>query len=363
MRDKAVPINIDTIKKDSQTLLGQSNCPYTKVVKYMNGVSDAMTPDRVWGVVKFIADLISNTLNRKTSHEHINKYVQAQNLGVLSSLKMHKQIYDVILLQEEVYPIVQKVLIDLVTDLEPLSQNTNLQDQYSRVKRGTTFAMTFQKNIIHALDDRYEQKLFGSDPDFYNNALLASNYSRIFKGSPDLNFWHIIAQWSCDGFMMTWNVITALPDIYKKKHGRLPTKAEYIELISANLKIVILPLATTNLLFVTQVVRPVDLGGRYDYFINNALEIHDQNFTLDDKNTLVANQEYLEQITRRTLDAAEDYIQVQKESWSNFLSDTHIRMGCPAMRAQTPDGKRVTEQFIQDMLALLDKIYFPYWDK
>ncbi len=364
MRNRAAPIDIDTIKKDSQELAKQTACPYTKVVKYMNGVSDSMTTDRVWGIVKFIADLISNTFKRQRSNEYINKYVQEQNLGVLSSLKMHKQICDVILLQEEVYPLVQKALTDVIAELQPLSQTTNLQDQYSRFERGTKFAMTFQTNVIQALDVRQEQKFSNkNDVDFFNNAVVASRYTQMFKGNPDLNFGYILAQGSCDGFMMVWNVITALPDLYKKKYGRLPTKAEYLELISKNLRTVILPLATTNLLFVTEVVRPVDMGGRYEYFINNALEIHDQNFSLDDKDSLVANQHYLQQVSHRTLGAVQEYIDVQQESGSNFLSDTHIRMWCPAMRAQTADGKRITEQFIQDVLALLDTVYFPYWEK
>ena len=45
------------------------------------------------------------------------------------------------------------------------------------------------------------------------------------------------------------------------------------------------------------------------------------------------------------------------------MVDFPIRTGCPALTAKTKDGKIIVEQFCEDVLALLDIVYFPYWDK
>ena len=58
----------------------------------------------------FIRTLIADVLKRKKAFMHIKEYVQAQDLGFISSLKMHKQLYDVLLLEEEIFAMIQETI-------------------------------------------------------------------------------------------------------------------------------------------------------------------------------------------------------------------------------------------------------------
>ncbi|MBP7006960.1 MAG: hypothetical protein KBB16_02775 [Candidatus Pacebacteria bacterium] len=72
---------------------------------------------------------------------------------------------------------------------------------------------------------------------------------------------------------------------------------------------------------------------------------------------------YIQKVVQRLKDKIAERIANVQQHGNHYSLEQQVRLGCPAMKAKTKDGKRITDQFIDDMLTLLDEVYFPYRDK
>ncbi len=367
MRRKAALIDEKAIENASAELLSNTKCPYTWTVRYMNEVSDNMTPDRVKTATSFIRTLIADVLKRKKAFMHIKEYVQAQDLGFISSLKMHKQLYDVLLLEEEIFAMIQETIafkgIPSYQTLKEMSIWQDLANYHERQRWWWALMGTFQDAILRKLKAWEANKsLFSPDADFHKHAAQCSTYGGLLKWGPQANFWSIFWQWVCEGAMACRNVVNVLVPLYQAKYWRNPTSEEYKTIVNKNIKRIVLPLSTMNLLFLVAVARPANspLGL---HLTNHVIGLNSDDFELDNQGIIVAKKAYLEKIVWRTNEHVNLVSSIQVKKNMDPSSDSHVRMWCPAMRAQTKDGKRMTEQFIEDFLKLLDEMYFPSWDK
>lgn len=103
-------------------------------------------------------------------------------------------------------------------------------------------------------------------------------------------------------------------------------------------------------------------------FVNNALDIDTSRFMLDDDDGLIMKNEYMQEIAVKMTDEVHQYWQAQAlaELIGGGMKNTAeypMRTGCPALAIEMKDDRRMVEQFCYDVLALLDKVYFPYWNK
>jgi hypothetical protein len=160
-----------------------------------------------------------------------------------------------------------------------------------------------------------------------------------------------------------WSIVYNLPEIFEAKYKRLPNTQEYASLVRHNIKSMIKSLASLHLESLVHVVRPKDSVVDITILANNSLEMNKSDFVLDDKDYIQVNNSYLIKKEERLLDMYREYETAYAMMPDYPMNEFSIRTGCPALRAKIDENKFVIDQFCDDVLELLDKIYFAHWDK
>ncbi len=215
------------------------------------------------------------------------------------------------------------------------------------------------------MEQRHDQSVHKQN--FIDANRFAEIHSQISKGQP-LPLSYMIMQWFLDGYTNFWSLICNIPELYKQKYSLFPTTSQYREIIQKNIKKVILPLSSLNLHSLVGVIRPDRDVSDMKEFVNNSLWIDVRTFSFDDNDYLTINSDYMHEIVGKMNDEVHQYRQAQllAEMIGGTLKNTAeypMRTWCPALAIEMKDGKRMVEQFCHDVLCMLDKIYFPFWDK
>lgn len=354
----------------STHFLQQTNCPYTKAIQYLNMVSNAMSGEKTNVVKTIISYFLSNNFSRKSAPLYLNTLLHEEGLNPKSTIKVQKHILDILYLQEGLYDIIQKQVLDpslsMWSATKHVGKALDLKDLSNRQRMGKNITLSIQTLSFNAIEARQEEKLLNEWKKFsqeleyaLHHAIINAKGANIRGQTPD--FADMFIEWLNDGFSNYWSLVHNIPEIFEATHGRMPNKDEYKEIIEKNMHSMIIPLTSLNLNLLvfstrTQSEQQID-------HINNNLDITTANFTLNENWVLIPTDGYNWEIVRKASHHTNEYLFVQNFYPDNISGVWPIRTGCPVMRAKTKDGRRLIEQVVKDFTTLLDTVYFPYWEK
>lgn len=370
---------IESLKKD---LLQKKKCPYHELVGAMNKFSSYVTSDRpptIRNIVKQLIDLFSS---KKPATQQIQQEYQdiGNGLSMANKCKIYKHLYDVIYIQEEVYPLMHEFLSDDSNSqfqcLADDAQMLDLQDPQTRNLRGMKFSHTTEQSIEAVIHDRERNKI--QDPHYRNALHIAMAHTSSGWNEPR-SFGMTFVEGFGDGRKNIWNMIEPIPELFEKKYRRRITAKEYRDIALLNIKNMILPLSSINMDNLINLVRPetwpededsvgivtyngemIAINGMHNF---NKLEMSVDTFELWENDILAIKPDYISERVRRMDKIVNQATYLLKFHADYYSSGLLMTTGCPALTATTTQGKRVVQQFGEDMIRLLDTIYFPYRDK
>ncbi len=363
IRYKAVPIDTSKIDELTEDLVKETKCPYSRVIGYLNKVNSYLTPDRS-KIFHTIVNSLTSNLTVDNRSKYIDDTINQQDLNAKNAIKTRTHIYQTLYIQNEIYELLQQCFV--VTKTSPLSMlkwlanHSDLTNIYQRKNRGGWFVSTLQQLIDPTLQKRDSNKLF--DREMMGVEHFASHHSRLTKGG-DFDFVTLIEQGINDAVISARHILDTMPELYKEKFWELPSREEYRTIVEKNMKHIMPQASTLNLGFLVGILRDGSLAHLSDYTMNYALGITIEDFELDDEWLATVKKPYIQKVVQRLKDKIAERIANVQQYGNHYAFEQQVRLGCPAMKAKTKDGKRVTDQFIDDILQLLDEIYFPYWEK
>lgn len=363
-------INPDEITDLTNDFLDSSKCPFTNAMKYLNTLGGIMSSDTTSKIKKSIMEVFSKAHGKQDFSVDVESVIDVE-LTIRNEAKVKKHIYDVLLLQSEVYNEIKNILSiesGLFKGLVQLSSQLDLQELEQRKDWGLLFFEAF----LHPINDAlrlWELRKVKDSKEYRDAFQYALQHSNLSKRTKSVGFSVMFIQGVTDGFQNFWSLVCNIPELYEAQWGRQPTAVEYRELVRKNIKKVIFPLASLTMPTLISVIRAERPTSMSKEFINNAFDLNPQDFELDEEGHIHSNLSYNKKISIKMARLMISYWEGQKAhlkaNQSELLSksDFPIRVGCPALSAKTEDGTVVVEQFCEDILTLLDTIYFPYWDK
>lgn len=134
------PIQHDKIDELRKELSNKGKCPYTTFIRSMNQFSDYLSTDKLPPVKKAIQQMIDVLFLKKApdpSDTTLNTI--GNGLSKASTAKLYKHLYDVVYLQEELYPLIHRSLDpsnnNAFQELQKDSMKLNLRDDQTRRMR------------------------------------------------------------------------------------------------------------------------------------------------------------------------------------------------------------------------------------
>jgi hypothetical protein len=363
IRYKAIPLDTSKVDELTEDLVKETKCPYSRIISYLNKANSYLTPDRSRIFHTIVNNLTSNLAIDNRS-KYIDDTINQQDLNVKNAIKTRTHIYQTLYIQNEIYELLQQCFV--VTKTSPLSMLKGLADHsdltniYQRKNRWGGFVSTLQQLIDPTLQKRDSNKMFDREMMVVEN--FASHHSRLTKWC-DFDFVTLIEQGINDAVISARHILDTMPELYKEKFWKLPSREEYRAIVEKNMKHIMPQASTLNLGFLVGVLRDGSLAHLSDYTMNYALGITIEDFELDDAWLATVKKPYIQKVVQRLKDKIAERIANVQQYGNHYSLEQQVRLGCPAMKAKTKDGKRITDQFIDDMLTLLDEVYFPYRDK
>ena len=364
-KSSSTPHIIDTSKvADMQSTFAKKHptwCPYHAFIGHLNNVTALTSGDKLLPVRKVIKEIYA-LWGDALSHviQTVNKYLP-ESLCIKSINKTTKHIYDVLFLEQEVYPLLHGVLVEdqrkYFSDLYPRSSRAPVEDIKVRAEAGEIITEHFLDAIAVVLKEWFKKKLPPSN-DLIHAANLAWEHSSVTRWGGPASFSTMFFQGASDGFHSLWAIIYYLPELFYKKHNRLPTRQEYRQVVQQNIDKVLIPISSLHLISLLAWLRDQTIDINTIWAVDS-LSINITTHALDDNNIIIMDRKYLWEVLHRMDEEIED---LQLYSLlPPSLRWFQLRTWCPALTARAPDGKRVIEHFLEDCMALFDKVYFSHW--
>jgi hypothetical protein len=337
-------------------------CPFKDLVGQLNIITGRMTKDKMLPVQQIITKIYQTGGNLLWNVIKVLTWYDLEKLKLKNKYKVAKYLYDVLLLQEEVYAIIHDVLIASQQDWFGMSLNelstldlNNIEVRDKMLKSIHTYcAQTVSYDLL--LRENIKS-LF--DTDFMMSQEIASQYSSLTKSMP-LWFGTVFAQGVLDAIANVLCLLHNIPELYYEKNKKYPTTTEYREVLEKNMDAILLPLASLHLSSLVSGLRS-DKSIK-DSSISAALDMSPASHSLDENNIIVANQAYVttayqNMATYNKKRIAQERVLSSDDPYADFA----LRSWCPALKAKGSDGRPIIKRFFDDMLFILDKTYFPYW--
>ncbi len=141
----------------------ETKCPYTKSIQYLNAISDAMSGEKTNVVKSIISYFLNNNFSRKKAPMYLDILLKEEDLNPKSTIKIQKHILDILYLQEGLYELIQKQVLDPSLSMWSVAKHTgkalDIHDLSNRQKIGRNIVLSIQKLSFDAIDAREEAKL------------------------------------------------------------------------------------------------------------------------------------------------------------------------------------------------------------
>lgn len=362
MREQAVDIDIQPIQKITDDFVKNTKCPYGTLVSYLNRVNGYMTPDRGNKIRGLIKHLLLNNFNRANAAGYIDKFLDEENLHFKSASKYKAHVYEILYLQEWLYDLIHNYLTTTETPelihLKNATPTLDLDDSSLRHLRGRKFKTILKDSWDGRIENRVTEKK-RLEPEMQIVEESSRNHTNHNKNSV-FGFIDLIKQGIGDGIDNCWDVVQNIPDLYRSKYGTRISTSEYRRLVALNMKTIFTQVSTLNLAHLTNILR--NPYGHSFLHVDDWLTLNEHDFALNDKWIIEGKRLYMIKIIRRMQQYIGQYMFSLHVTWKTEHEE-QVRLGCPAMTARTQEGKRITDQFIDDILQLLDEVYFPYRER
>lgn len=350
-------------------------CPFSRFVSSLNKLSDHNR--KKLPSIKHIISILRDPLQQETITTIENIEIKWYDHQDITKIKTH--IYATLFLQSEAYTIIQQSLnIKTNPELYKIglkASHSDLHDPLFRWEYWSLLLSAFQWLAIEFINKRDKEK--------FQNLLFQSEILKYplqhwmnTNFSIDTTFSKLFIAGIGDGFLNYRSIINKLPDLYERKYNKYPSKEEYRHILQKSIKNIIVPIVSINMEHLIDIVRmksheQIQAIQRKDYSeykhlleaFWNTLGIDNDNFELDDENNIIIKQHYLQKVEEKLQIMEKKYSISRQYLWDTALSNTlghrFIRTGCPALRGHIGE-KRIIEIFCEDILSLLDHIYFPY---
>ncbi len=337
-------------------------CPYHKLIGHLNMITKSMNSDTLPPLKKIIAEVYArwgNLLQRVTWV--IGKHIKAP-MALKNQYRVTKQVYDILLLQEEVWSVIHDALI---TNKDHYFWAIAMQPWWLRIwdiearKRVWTLFQTFMSEALKDALLHREAMKETVDIDFYYAQQIAADYAEMAKW---LSMWFgiMFLQWAMDAFGNAWSLLLYIPELYHKKYKRYPTREEYRAITESNMRTLLPSLAWLHLSGLTNSLRSNRQVASGD--VNASLDIQTATHTLDENDIVMPKKAYLTKVHKRTDGRVKDWQELQDRLPEDDVYATYImHTWCPALKAKMPDGRQFVEHYVEDLLSFFDTFYFPHW--